>query len=145
MGNIRKIGNDYFIEFYARGLKYQQKIGPDKKKAEIALKNIEDKIAKGEMALIVRDVDVDIFLVDFLEYAQKNHTAKTFKRYESLISHFKKFLKSDNPSLAKLSQLTPRILEQYRSFLITSKGNKEKHFKPKAVNITLFLLRDIFD
>ena len=47
MGSIQKVGDDYFIEFYARGLKYQQKIGSDKQAAQKALDTIESQIAKG--------------------------------------------------------------------------------------------------
>ena len=44
MGEIKKIGEEYYIEFYARGLKYQQQAGTDKRQAEELLRNIEEKI-----------------------------------------------------------------------------------------------------
>ena len=56
MGTIRKIGDEYFIEFFARGLKYQQKIGLDPARAEQALKEIEAQIARGEALTIVREM-----------------------------------------------------------------------------------------
>ena len=44
MGTVRKIGNEYYIEFYARGLLYQQKAGQQKEVAEQMLKEVEEKM-----------------------------------------------------------------------------------------------------
>lgn len=145
MGSIRKIGNEYVIEFLARGLKYQQKAGSDYTKAEALLKSIEDKITNGEMALMVRDVDVDIFIEDFLEFARNTYPAKTFARYQSTARHFFSYLQAVFPLCNKLSQITPRIIEQYRVFLISLKTTKGNPFSAKIVNLTLFLLRHIFE
>ncbi len=145
MGSIQKIGEDYFIEFYARGLKYQQKIGPDMEMAQKALESIETKIAKGEAATLVRDVDHDIFFEDFLHYASQRHTPKSLARYKSVIEDFKSFLRQECPTITKLSEVTPRIIEQYKSLLIQQRPTVKKGLSPKAINLTLFFLRDIFE
>ena len=93
MGSIKKIKNEYVIEFYARGLKYQQKTGPDRALAEKTLNEIEEKIARGEAALIVRDVDIDIFFDDFLDFTAKNYPPKTRTRFRSAVEHFGDFLR----------------------------------------------------
>ena len=146
MGNLKKIGGEYFIEFYARGLKYQQKAGTDKAKAEALLKEIEEKLARGEAALIVRDVDIDIFFQDFLEYARDNYPAATHRRYESSAKHFLSFLPKEAASVVKLSQVMPRVIEQYKAYLMraSSCGGKIKT-APQVVNLTLYLLRNIFE
>src|SRR3989338_629599 len=120
MGTIRKIGSDYFIEFDTRGLKYQQKIGPDKKLAEKTLIDIEAKITRGETALIVRDCDLDIFFEDFIKHAQENYTPKTARRFKSLIGHYASFMKREVPSVARLSQVTPNTVDQYKACLVKS-------------------------
>ncbi len=153
MGSIEKIGDDYYIEFYARGLKYQQKVGPDRAAAERALAAIEEQIARGEAALIVRDVEVDIFFQDFLKNACLDHTFKTIGRYAATIEHFKMFLLRECPSLKRLSEITPRVVEQYKTFLIKTPGGPPLAARrrgprprgPKVVNLTLFLLRDVLD
>jgi len=134
MGTIQKIGEDYFIEFYARGLKYQQKAGPDRKAAQKALEEIEAKIARGEAAVIVRDVDIDIFLKDFLHYSRTQHTPKTVRRFQSLKKYFLSFLEKQMPTVVKLSQVTPVVVEQYKNSLR----------RPEVINLTIILLREVF-
>ena len=139
MGNIKKIGNEFVIEFYARGLKYQQKAGRDKKKAETLLNEIETKIRKGEAALIVRNVDADIFFHDFLENAKENYPAKTFARYKSAVEHFHQFLTLESVDVVKLSEVTPAVLEHYKAHLL------KKKIKPKLLIFTLFLLHGVLE
>jgi len=137
MGKIQKIGSDYFIEFLARGLKYQQKIGPSRALAVKALKETEEKISRGEAATVVRDIHWTVFLDDFLVGIKKDFSPKTFQRFRSLVRNFKVFLKQDRPDIARLSELTPRVIEDFRSFL--DKANKPD------VNLNIFLLREVFD
>lgn len=145
MGSIEKIGDDYYIEFYARGLKYQQKIGSDREAARKALEAIETKIANGEAAIIVRDVDYDIFFEDFLKNARLAHGFKTLKRYASTLEDFKNFLLRESPALKHLSEITPRVIEQYKASLRERKSLSRKSLKSKVINFTFFLLRDILE
>ena len=144
MGKVEKINDEYFIEFYARGLKYQQKTGTDKKQAEAALKAIEEQIARGEASLIVRDVDVDLFLKDFLDYAQGLHTLKSIKRFNALREHFWGFLRRERPACTKLSQITPQVVEDYKTYLVRSQDSFGRGLKPNVINLSLVLLREIF-
>ena len=139
MGQIRKIGDEYYIEFYARGLLYQQKAGKDRRSAEKLLSETGKKIQEGELLTIVRDVDIDIFLNSFLEHAQKERTVKTFGRFEQTVKHFNAFLNKRFPQLKKLSEITPKVIERYREDLLRSQ------LKPRTINFTLLLLRDIFE
>ena len=73
MGDIRKINDEYYIEFHARGLLYQQKAGKDIARARQLLADIEAKIQQGETGPLVRDVDVDIFFQAFMESAWQEY------------------------------------------------------------------------
>jgi site-specific recombinase XerD len=144
MGTIKKIGQEYYIEFEARGLKYQQKAGTEEGAARRLLEEVEGKIKKGEMGAITRDVDADIFFNDFLQFAKQQHTPPTLKRFKSLLAHFQEFLKTAYPQLVKLSQLTPIVLEQYKIYL--SKDTRmpvRAANREKAVNLSFFLLYEI--
>jgi len=143
MGTVRKIGDEYFIEFFARGLKYQQKIGPDRKLAEQALSDVEAKIAQGEAALLVRDVDWDIFFYDFREFIQDKHTPKTIQRYQSVLENFTAYLQREHPLIPKLSGITPFVIEQYKAYLLRIPRTGGT-INPSVLNLTLLLLRDIF-
>jgi len=66
---------------------------------------------------------------------------KTFFRYRSVIKHFQEFIHTSHSCDCKLSEVTPSIIEEYRVVLLENAGDA----KPKAFNLTLYLLRDIFD
>ena len=142
MGNIRKIGNDYFIEFYARGLLYQKKSGKDKQKAQQLLKDTEEKIKGGESNLVIPRISVDQFLTDVLNKIRLEHTSLTFYRYESVANHFKKFCLAISSKKLELSDVTPNIIEEYRLSLINDSEGAIK-VRPRTVNFTLLLLKDI--
>ena len=143
MGQVRKINDEYYIEFYARGLLYQQKAGEDLASAQRLLQEIETKITHGEMGTIVRDVDWDIFLQTFSEQVLNHYAPPTARRYQNLIHHLSQFLRTQHPQILKLSQVTPKIVEDYR-FHLTQEAQRLK-LKPKTLNFTLYLLRDVLD
>jgi site-specific recombinase XerD len=143
MGEVKKIGDEYFIEFYARGLLYQKKAGKDSKAAEILLQEIEDKIQKGELATLNREVDMDVFFFSFLEFIRKEYTPKTFARYQNLIEHFNTFLEGQDFSVERLSQITPFVIECYRTQLMILV--QEGRIKPGMLNFSLYLLRDVLE
>lgn len=140
MGTVKRIGTSYYIEFEARGLKYQQKAGDDEVSAWKLLETVETKIRQGEMAVIVRDVPIDIFLNDFREHAASVHPAKTCLRMRQLTGHFGAFLNSRQPAPATLSQVTPKVIEDYKQHLAG-----QKNISPRLINFSLFLLREVLE
>ncbi len=142
MGDIRKINDEYYIEFHARGLLYRQKAGKDIARARQLLREVESRIQQGEMGTLVRDVDVDIFFQTFLENARQEYVPRSFRRFEALIGNFHGFLKKEFQKLTKLSGVTPAVIDSYRAFLIKPAPSSPKF---QLVNFTLLLLRVVFD
>ncbi len=140
MGQVRKIGNTYYVEFYARGLLYSQIAGPDRAVAQKLLEDIEAKIAGGESLTIVRDIDLPVFLEQFLNDAARQYPPKTLKRLRLTASHFSAFSQKSHPQLTKLSQVTPAVIESYKACLAQGRD-----VNPKKVNLTLLLLREILE
>ncbi len=138
MGKIRQIDGVYYIEFYARGLMYSQVAGGDLKVAEALLRKTETAIASGEALTIVREIDLPAFYAQFLQDSRTQYHTHSIKRFQATISHFDKFIKSGFPQVLKLSQINPQLIELYRIALI-------KSAKPKLVNLTLLLLREILE
>lgn len=145
MGQIHKIGDEYYIEFSARGLLYQQKAGKDLGQAEGLLRSIEEKIAKGELQTIVREIDLDIFFTEFLKYAKTQNHPITIRRLSATIEHFGAYIRTHQPDVKKLSQITPRIVEDYKLYGITMRAKDNRLVNPKVINLTLLLLREIFE
>jgi len=144
MGEIHKIGDEYYVEFTARGLKYQQKAGRDVKKAEELLRQIEEKIAKGELQTIVREIDLDVFFAEFIKWAPAQYHPVTVRRLSLAIAHFEKFLNERLPDVKKLSQITPRVIEEYKNAHVQQRSAGQE-FNPKIINLTLLLLREVLE
>lgn len=141
MGAVLKIGEDYYIEFTARGLKYQRNGGKDKASAVRLLEEIEAKIQKGEMSIVVIDVKVDNFFKELLVRIKNEEDPKTFSRYQAAIKYFQEFIHTSHSSDCKLSEITPSVMESYRIVLLENAGDR----KSADLNLTLYLLRDVFD
>jgi len=160
MGSIKKIGDSYYIEFDARGLKYRQEAGPDKKEARVLLKATEEKIRKGEAGTVSLDVTIESFLTDFSRFASVQYPPQSAKRLKNTLAHFAKFLTGYRPDPRLLSQLTPKVIEDYKFFLLRGKEEhcsanhqglarnaaiRRSRLKPWVINFTILLLREIFE
>lgn len=145
MGQVRKIGDEYYIEFYARGLLYQQKAGTEHSAAVRMLEEVEGKIAHGEMGTIVRDADIDVFFKTFLEDINHEHSAIVHGRFQKTIQHFERFLKDKYPQMTKLSGVTPAVMEKYRVFLMHTAKERTPPVKAHILNLTLVLLEAVLD
>ena len=138
MGQIRKINDVYYIEFYARGLLYSQVAGPDLEEAGKLLSQVEKKIADGEALTIARYIDLPDFYERFLLEASSQHSLKSVKRFAGTIKHFNGFLQVNFPQARQLDQLTPAIIESYKTYLVKTQ-------KVKIVNLSILLIRDILE
>lgn len=141
MGTVKKIGDTYYVEFEARGLKYQQIAGTDEKAAWALLANIEAKIRGGEMGAVVRDAPLAVYFRDLDQYIQRTYPPSTARRLRSAAGHFQGFLKDKYPQNERLSQVTPKLIEEYKFFLLKS----GRPVKPWIINFTLLLLRETFE
>lgn len=138
MGQIRKINDVYYIEFYARGLLYSQVAGRNFEQAKQMLQQVEEKIAGGEALTIVRHIDLPDFYERFLSEAKGQHSPISVQRYSTTIKHFSHFLTSNYPQAHQLAQLTPAIIESYKNYLVKTQ-------KVKIVNLSILLIRDILE
>lgn len=138
MGQVRKVGDVYFIEFHARGLLYSQIAGPNEVEALRMLEAVEAKLAAGETLTVVRETQLDFFFQEFLQFAQQEHSASSYKRFDNLIKHFTAFLKNNYPSVIYLSHVTPVVVESYKQAWV-------KKSRPHKINLSILLLREIME
>jgi site-specific recombinase XerD len=138
MGQIRKINDVYYIEFFARGLLYSQGAGHHLEDAQRLLEQVEEKIAGGEALTIARHIDLSDFFERFLAEAQVQYSAQSARRFTMTIRHFSNFLDNEFPLIHQLAQLTPAIIESYKEHLVKTQ-------KSKIVNLTILLIRDILE
>jgi site-specific recombinase XerD len=145
MGKIHQIGDEYYVEFYARGLLYQQKAGKDLKQAEELLRSIEDKIAKGEVLTIARDIELDVFFAEFLKNSRTLYHPATVRRLESTVDNFSQYIRHHYPQVDRLTKVTPRVVEDYKAYGIKRRKDITSRWNPKVINLTLLLLREILE
>ncbi len=145
MGQIRKIGNDYYVEFYGNGLLFQKKAGGDLLVAEEMLKSIESQMTNTQVGKETTHIAISDFFENYLQYSLRISTRITFDRFQSTVQHFKKYLKEHYPRLERLYEVTPKVIESYRVFLIKSQGKYRCHVTERIINLTLFLLKNTFD
>ena len=70
-----------YLDFIHKGRRFRRAVGRNKKTAEIALKEVELKIFKGEFLGVEEEKHVlfDDFAKEYLEYSQANKALQSFK------------------------------------------------------------------
>lgn len=138
MATLRRRNKTYFVDYRINGRRFRKKVGPSKRIAELALKDIEVKIAKGELGFSPKDNSLEKLFEEFLKYSKINHAPSTYERYRGILDNFKSFLVT-RAYINKISQLDPKFFEDYKHF------RKSDEAGDKTVNIELQMLRSMFN
>ncbi len=138
MATLRQKKNKYFVDYRLNGKRIRKFVGPSKKIADLYLKDIEVKIAKGEFGFETKDKDLRKLFEDYLSYSKTNHSPNTYKRYRAIIDNFTRFLE-DYPFITKISHIGPKTFEDYKRFRI------DEEMENKTINIELQTLRAMFN
>lgn len=115
MGTIYKRGKVWYLDLYVGGRRVRRKVGKSKKIAELALKDAEVKVVRSEFGFLKKDIALDRFFEQIMEYSAANHASSTTSRYKAVIDHFNRFLTS-HKSVTMMSQVTPHLIDQYVVF-----------------------------
>jgi integrase len=89
MGVFKK-GRHWYIDYYVKGVRKRKKIGPSKQVAELALAQVEVKIAKGEYLGIYEEKKVMFrqFAPEYLRYSQSNKSLTPYNRDQITIDRW---------------------------------------------------------
>jgi len=117
MGTIyfRENRKSWYITYYVNGKRIRKAVGKDKKTAELALKDIEIKIAKNNIgfeAFNGYDDRREPFFKKYLQYVKTNLRLETLIKYTAVINIIRPFLIKKN--INKLSQLSPSLFEDFK-------------------------------
>jgi len=138
MATLRKKGNNYFIDYRVEGRRRRKNVGKSKKIAELALKDLEVKLAKRELGFEVKDNTYQKLIFDFQNYCHTNLAPNTQIRYKAIVDNFNRFLKIDFPHLQKISHFQPKVFEDFKRF------RKGEGAHNRTINAELVVLRMIF-
>jgi integrase len=131
---IYKRKNTWYIDYMYHGKRGREKIGRDKKTAELVLKDMELKIARGEHLGIheQKKIRFDEFIVNYLNVSKANKKPQSYRRdivsSKNLMPHF-----GDE----YLDDINPYLIEQYR----ITRLNK---VTPSTINREVACLRHCF-
>ncbi|MCK9554952.1 tyrosine-type recombinase/integrase [bacterium] len=98
------------------------------------MKDIEVKLAKNEIGIIEKDHQLNKLFEEFLNYTKTNNAPVTHRRYHAIINNFKNYIKQ-YPFITKISHLSPKLLEDYKSH------RKELGASNRTVNMELQMIK----
>jgi hypothetical protein len=128
-----KKGRFWYIDYYVKGVRKRKKIGPSKHVADLALAQVQVKIAKGEYLGLHEDKKITLaqFAEEYLAYARANKAPTSVKRDLISLVPLTKALTS------YLSEITTKTVEEY-------KAQRLETVKPATVKKELALLKHMF-
>lgn len=128
MARIYQRKKVWYLDVTTHGHRVRKRIGASKQPAELALKDAEVKIIRDEFGFSKADISIEKLIEQFIDYNRTNNRFSTMRRYEAVMNHFKQYLSTKHPGVVMLSQLTPQVVEGYKSFrrsaLIKPNGSK---------------------
>ena len=134
MGIFKK-GDNWYIDYYVKGRRKRKKIGPSKKLALQALKNVQIKIAKGEYLGIYDDKKIlfSKYTEQYLAYSKTNKSWSTYNRQDRIsINRLRPYFKDKH-----IYDITPQMIEKY-------KAKRLETVSPASVNRELATLKNMF-
>lgn len=136
---FRKNRNTWYITYQVNGRRIRKGVGKDKKTAELALKDIEVKLARNNVgfeAFNAHSDKIDPFFKEYLRYVKTNLRQETYIKYQAIINVITPFLQKRN--ISKLSQLSPALFEDF-------KRERRTTVKTNTINNNIRMLKAMFN
>ena len=155
-----KGGGTWYVFYYdIRGKKVRHRIGSNKRTAELALGDIEAKLAKQRGGMLDPDKElkrlaIESFAEQLTEYLQtENKAPKTITRYCGVFSKFVQFVTAEDPYCKYLDQIESPLIERYKDFrrqeTITPNGHPKAATRQgvsvRTLNNEIMFLHSIFN
>lgn len=114
---VFKRGKNWYADYAVDGKRVRKSFGRQKQVAELYVKNIEVKIARGEELSPKYDfISLQDFITKYLQYCQDNKSQATYKTDLSRIRAFQEFLQSKG--IGRLEAITPAVMEEFKSTVL---------------------------
>jgi len=137
MATIFKKKGTWFLDYYLNGKRIRKSLKTSSKKiAQLALHDLEIKLAKHDIGLIQKNIRLDNYLTEFLEWKKSRVAENTYIRAEVVYRlHFIPFLKEH--SITHIKLITQWHLEKY----ITKRAPK---VKSQTLNKEIKIIKQFF-
>lgn len=129
--SVYKKGNNWYIDYYVKGERKRQKIGPSKKLALQVLEDVHVKIAKGEYLGIHEEKRIlfEEYAKEYLLYSKANKALKSYKRDVTSLNGLRVVFGG-----YYLFEIGPFMVEKY-------KAQRLQDVEPASVNREIACLR----
>ena len=109
MGVFKK-GNNYYIDYYVRGRRRREKIGPNKRQASLVLQKRKVQIAEGKFLDLTREekISFEDIAKEYIEVYSKPNK-RSFWRDEISVKHL-----SSQFEKRLIQEITPLNVEKYK-------------------------------
>lgn len=139
MATIYKRGKVWWLAYSVNGKRVQRSIGPYKKFAEVAKKDVEVKLAKDRAGLApTRKVKIDDYLTEYHNYVDVHNKPRTAQRWKEIVRFFVEWLRTQPETYTYLDDVTFAALENY-------KMHRVKFVKPITANKDITTLHTFFN
>ncbi|MGB7061141.1 MAG: tyrosine-type recombinase/integrase [Candidatus Zixiibacteriota bacterium] len=110
-------GKNWYVDYAVDGRRVRKSFGRQKKVAELYLKNVEVKMAKGEELSPKYDpISWEEFIAKYLDYSLANKSTATYETDCSRIKVLNQFLSSRG--IRRPEGITPGVIDEFRSVLL---------------------------
>jgi integrase len=114
---VYKRGRNWYVDYRADGRRVRKSFGRQKKVAELYLKNVEVKMAKGEeLNPKYNPISVSDFMTKYLQYSKDNKSQATYRTDRSRIQRFQQFIQ--HKGIQKLEGITSIVVEEFKSLVL---------------------------
>lgn len=131
---VYKKGKNWYIDYYCKGRRVRKKIGPSKQLAELTLKDVQLKIAKGEYLGIYEEKKIRFndYAREYLEWSRTNKARSSYERDSFTVNvHLSVYFGS-----RWLFEIIPKMIEDYKT-------QRRKKVKASTVNRELDTLKNM--
>ncbi len=138
MGVFEKHGK-WYIDYYYKGKRVREAVGPNKKAATDALSTRRTEILQGRYQWVQEKKSMPFaeFADIYLNYSQTNK--RSWGRDETALNHLKPFFQGK-----RLSEISPWLIEKYKSQRKDKETNRKGKVKDGTINRELTTLKNLF-
>jgi integrase len=124
MARLFKRGKTWSVTFYQAGKRHRKCLGRDKKRADVAFKEIVFRLSRNEL-LLARKIPLGFYVSEFLEYAKSRLSEKTHLNYSLALKHLETYL-GEKEGAKYLQDLDLGMLDRFVAFRLKSPSPQHK-------------------
>lgn len=116
MARIYKRGRIYYLDVTVNGARKRISIGPDRAEAERYKREAERERIRRKLDLAPASPVLLHSLNDYLDSFQHSSKPRSFEAIHNRLRHFTEWLKEKHREAELISEVTPRMIEDFKSF-----------------------------